>query len=39
MAVVLYKHNKETHEKILHMYENNNKVGVVQPTGTGKGFY
>lgn len=38
MAVVLYKHNKETYENIISAFEDNNKVGVVQPTGTGKSF-
>lgn len=38
MSVILYKHNKETYEKILHIFEDHNKVGVVQPTGTGKSF-
>ena len=38
MAVQLYKHNQETYENILEMFKSENRVGVVQPTGTGKSF-
>ena len=36
--IELYKHNKESYEKIKSMFETKNKVAVVQPTGTGKSF-
>ena len=36
--IKLYKHNKESYEKIKSMFETKNKVAVVQPTGTGKSF-
>ena len=36
--IELYKHNKESYEKIKSMFETKNKAAVVQPTGTGKSF-
>ena len=36
--IELYKHNKESYEKIKSMFETENKAAVVQPTGTGKSF-
>lgn len=38
MAVILYEHNKETYQNILEMFKTKKRVGVVQPTGTGKSF-
>lgn len=38
MAVELFAHNKETYQNIEAMFETRNRVGVVQPTGTGKSF-
>ena len=34
----LYEHNKESYEKIIEMFKTENRVTVVQPTGTGKSF-
>ena len=38
MAVLLFEHNVETYEKMEKMFESTDRVGVVQPTGTGKSF-
>ena len=38
MPVVLYKHNQETYKNIIEMFKTQKRVGVVQPTGTGKSF-
>lgn len=38
MAITLYNHNEETYNRILEKFQNSNRVGVVQPTGTGKSF-
>lgn len=38
MSVKLYKHNKETYENIKKAFLTENRVGIVQPTGTGKSF-
>lgn len=38
MAIVLFKHNQETYQNMKKMFETKNRVGVVQPTGTGKSF-
>lgn len=34
----LHKHNKITYEKLIQLFAFNNRVAVVQPTGTGKSF-
>lgn len=36
--IELLPHNEKTYHRILEIWMNNNKVGVVQPTGTGKSF-
>ena len=36
--MLLFKHNAETYENIVRMFKDHNRVGVVQPTGTGKSF-
>ena len=38
MAIELYNHNKETYQKIIELFKDGNRVGIVQPTGTGKSF-
>ena len=38
MPVELYLHNQKTYENMVSMFENRNRVGIVQPTGTGKSF-
>lgn len=38
MAIQLYPHNQETYEKMTKMFKTSNRVGAVQPTGTGKSF-
>ena len=38
MSIHLYEHNKETYENMQRMFEDSDRVGVVQPTGTGKSF-
>ena len=34
----LHKHNKETYERLTQLFACNERVAVVQPTGTGKSF-
>ncbi|MBQ7674695.1 MAG: Helicase associated domain protein [Alphaproteobacteria bacterium] len=34
----LHKHNKETYERLTRLFAFNDRVAVVQPTGTGKSF-
>ena len=34
----LHKHNKETYERLTQLFASNDRVAVVQPTGTGKSF-
>lgn len=36
--ITLYKHNKETYDKIIESWKTTNKVAVVQATGTGKSY-
>ena len=36
--IELFNHNKETYEKISEHFKTQNKVAVIQPTGTGKSF-
>ena len=36
--VGLYKHNKEAYENVVKMFEQNDKVCIIQATGTGKSF-
>ena len=36
--IKLFDHNKETYEKITECFNTQNKVAVIQPTGTGKSF-
>lgn len=38
MAVKLLEHNKKTYTKLVELLETNNRVAIVQPTGTGKSF-
>lgn len=38
MAVELYKHNKIAYDKVKKMFETQDKVAVVHPTGCGKSF-
>ena len=38
MAITLYPHNEETYKKMTTMFKKDNRVGIVQPTGTGKSF-
>lgn len=38
MAVDLFEHNQQTYQKMISMFKERNRVGVVQPTGTGKSF-
>lgn len=38
MAVELFEHNEQTYQNMVSMFETQNRVGVVQPTGTGKSF-
>ena len=38
MSVQLYPHNQETYERMTEMFKTENRVGIVQPTGTGKSF-
>jgi superfamily II DNA or RNA helicase len=37
-SLELVAHNKLTHFKINHLFENSNKVAVIQATGTGKSY-
>lgn len=37
-GIVLYKHNKVAYEKVENMFETENRVAVVHPTGSGKSF-
>ena len=36
--VGLYKHNKVAYENVVKMFETEDKVCVIQATGTGKSF-
>jgi superfamily II DNA or RNA helicase len=36
--ITLYKHNKETYDKVIEAWKTTNKVAVVQATGTGKSY-
>ena len=36
--IQLYKHNAETYETLKNMLKTENRIGAVQPTGTGKSF-
>ncbi len=38
MSIELFEHNRQTYNNMVPMFENENRVGVVQPTGTGKSF-
>ena len=38
MSIILFEHNRITYENILKMFDTGLRVGVVQPTGTGKSF-
>lgn len=38
MCIELRSHNEKTYNKIIEMWKTNNKVGVCQPTGSGKSF-
>ena len=38
MSVHLYPHNQETYDRMTEMFKAGNRVGIVQPTGTGKSF-
>lgn len=38
MAVTLLPHNKKTYKKIQELFKTKKRVGIVQPTGTGKSF-
>jgi superfamily II DNA or RNA helicase len=38
MYIKLYPHNQETYNKIQEVWENTNRVAVIQPTGSGKSF-
>ena len=38
MSIDLYQHNKITYDNIEKLFKKANRVGVVQPTGTGKSF-
>jgi len=38
MGIELYKHNKTAYEKVEKMFETENRVCVVHPTGSGKSF-
>ena len=38
MGIELFEHNQKTYEKLSQMFKSDNRVGVVQPTGTGKSF-
>lgn len=38
MAIKLYPHNQKTYEKMTEMFNTSTRVGIVQPTGTGKSF-
>lgn len=38
MGIELYKHNKVAYEKVEKMFETENRVAVVHPTGSGKSF-
>ena len=38
MGIELYKHNKIAYEKVEKMFEKENRVAVVHPTGSGKSF-
>ncbi len=35
---ILFKHNQIAYESVLQMFEYEDKVAVVHPTGTGKSF-
>ena len=34
----LHKHNEETYKNLTELFKTNDRVAVVQPTGTGKSF-
>ena len=38
MSIELYPHNQRTYKKMTEMFEQGDRVGAVQPTGTGKSF-
>ena len=38
MAIELYPHNQQTYARMIEKFETSNRVGIVQPTGTGKSF-
>ena len=38
MGVELFEHNQETYANIVRLFASENRVGIVQPTGTGKSF-
>lgn len=38
MAVELLDHNINTYKKLVELLGTNNRVAIVQPTGTGKSF-
>ena len=38
MSVKLLPHNEETYQRMIGMFETDDRVAVVQPTGTGKSF-
>lgn len=38
MAIELYPHNQKTYERMTEMFKTCTRVGIVQPTGTGKSF-
>ena len=38
MSIVLYPHNQITYVRMAEMFQVSNRVGIVQPTGTGKSF-
>lgn len=38
MSIVLYPHNQTTYARMTEMFQSSNRVGIVQPTETGKSF-
>lgn len=36
--IELYEHNQQTYKNLIRLFESNNRVACVQPTGTGKSF-